>query len=192
MRRGRSAGISASSDPLVIHKTSIADKPPASETKMLSVRSWRMMRPREAPKACRIASSRILADERATRRLAMLTATIKRTNPTAANSTTNVGRTLPVRFCSTGSIRKDHFEASGYSFGKVRESCAVKAFKRWRACSTVKPGFSRAMAPGSRRCERWGAGKGSAVYPAAAHNSTSPDNVGPGWRKSGGMTPTMV
>jgi hypothetical protein len=64
-----------------------------------------------------MANSRIRADDRATRRLAILTETISKTDPTAANSTTSVGRTLPVRVFSTGSSRKDHLDEAGYSFG---------------------------------------------------------------------------
>ena len=64
-----------------------------------------------------MANSRVRAEERATRRLARLTATMSRTNPTAAKSTTSMGRTLPVRLCSAGSKRKAHLDADGYSFG---------------------------------------------------------------------------
>jgi hypothetical protein len=55
------------------------------------------------------------------------------------------------------------------------------------------PGFSRPITPGMKFCWRCGGlVNGAAAKPHALHMSTSPRSVSPGWRKSRGMTPTIV
>ena len=117
VRRGKSAGINASSDSRASISTTIAAAPPRNDNTTLSVSSCRISRAREAPSAWRIASSRSRPEERASSRLAIFTQAINSTNPTAASSTTSVGRTLLVKFSCTGSNRTDQRDAAGYSFG---------------------------------------------------------------------------
>jgi hypothetical protein len=66
--------------------------PPATASIVLSVKSWRAMRPRPAPRAVRTASSRCRPNTRASARFATLAATSNSTNPVVASRTSSVGR----------------------------------------------------------------------------------------------------
>ena len=58
--------------------------PPTTESATLSVSNWRMIRPRPAPIAARMATSRLRAVARTSSRFATLAQAIRRTNATAA------------------------------------------------------------------------------------------------------------
>ena len=70
--------------------------PPKSASSVLSVSSWRTSRPRPAPSAARIASSRLRRSMRDSIRLATLAQAISSTQPTAPSSTSSVGRARSV------------------------------------------------------------------------------------------------
>ena len=70
--------------------------PPATARSVLSVSSWRTSRPRPAPSAARIASSRLRRSMRASIRFATFAQAISRTQPTAPSSTSSVGRARSV------------------------------------------------------------------------------------------------
>jgi hypothetical protein len=70
--------------------------PPISASSVLSVSSWRTSRPRPAPSAARIASSRLRRSMRDSIRFATLAQAISSTQPTAPSSTKSVGRARSV------------------------------------------------------------------------------------------------
>ena len=70
---------------------------------VLSVSSWRAMRPRPAPSALRSASSRSRPITRASARLATFAATSSSTKPVTASSTSSVGRACRVSSSCTES-----------------------------------------------------------------------------------------
>ena len=69
--------------------------PPITDSKTLSVRSWRSSRPRAAPSALRTAISACRAFERARSRFAMFAHAMSSTNTTAPRRITSGLRTLP-------------------------------------------------------------------------------------------------
>ena len=69
--------------------TSRPSAPPASDSRTLSVSSWRTMRPRAAPSAARIAISRWRPVARTSSRLATFAQAISSTKPTAPSSTSS-------------------------------------------------------------------------------------------------------
>ena len=70
-------------------------RPATSESRTLSVRSWRRSRPRLAPRASRTAVSRRRAVARASRRPATLVQAMSRTSPTTARSRPRKVTTAP-------------------------------------------------------------------------------------------------
>ena len=70
--------------------------PPMIASSVLSVSSWRTSRPRPAPSAARIASSRLRRSMRESIRFATLAQAISSTQPTAPSSTRSVGRARSV------------------------------------------------------------------------------------------------
>ena len=76
--------------------------PPETASSRLSVSTWRNWRPRLAPRAVRIAASRLRDAIRESRRLARLTQTMSRTAPTAAASIHKPSRARPVTSSCTG------------------------------------------------------------------------------------------
>jgi hypothetical protein len=65
------------------------------ESIRLSVRSWRISRPRPAPSAVRMANSLLRVAARASHRFERFTQTIRRIRPTAHQSTISDLRSLP-------------------------------------------------------------------------------------------------
>ncbi len=79
--------------------TAIPSAPPASDSTVLSVSSWRTMRPRLAPSAARIPNSRWRAVERASSRPATFAHAISNTRITAPNGSGTVPLTSPTICC---------------------------------------------------------------------------------------------
>ena len=102
-----------------------APAPEMSDKSVLSVTSWPASRARLAPIVRRIAISRRRPDERARRRLAMFTHAINSTNPTDPNRMNNSVRCGPTRSSFTGTNRKAHVAAAGYSVRYSRLSCDI-------------------------------------------------------------------
>ena len=140
--RGRSPGLSAMSAcaPHTPMPSPIAA--PADDSSMLSTSTWRMMSPRPAPMAARIAISFCRAADRASRRFATFAQAISRTSATAPSSTSSAGRASRTR-CSciastlTVSVRSIHC-------GVARRNSSPSSFISARAVSIVMPAFKRA------------------------------------------------
>ena len=90
-----------------------ATTPEISERSVLSVISWRARRVRLAPSARRMAISRRRPEARASKRLAILTPAISRTNPTAPKRIKSSVRCGPTRSSFTGTSRSDQPAAAG-------------------------------------------------------------------------------
>ena len=90
--------------------------PPAMPSRTLSVSNWRITRAGLAPRAARIANSRVRPVERASRRLATLAQAIRSTKLTAPSSTSKIPFTLPTTSVLSG-IRETPvpLSASGYA-----------------------------------------------------------------------------
>ena len=116
--------------------------PPVTANRMLSVRSCRTTRPRLAPRAARIANSRVRPVERASRRLAMLTHAISRTKPTAPSKTQRRGATSPTMSCLSGTRR---FRCP-YRRQDMLSPGLGDAVHIGTCFASVTPGFSRATA----------------------------------------------
>src|ERR1035438_952681 len=118
----------------------VAAAPRDSST--LSVRSWRTMRPRSAPRAVRMANSRLRAVERASSRLATLAQAMISTNPTAPASSSSVGWMLPTMSSFMETILPP---APAFVFGYWRarplQMDAISAC----AASMLTPGLRRPM-----------------------------------------------
>ena len=115
--------------------------PPASASRMLSVRSCRMRRSRSAPRAVRIATSRVRPAARASNRFATFAHAMSSTMPTAVSSSISAGRTRPVTIVAIGTaVRLRLF----CSFGKSRESRSESGLRRAFEERESSPGFSRA------------------------------------------------
>jgi hypothetical protein len=89
--RGSHDGAIATSTLTPSHASATPKIPPKKESSRLSVRNWRKMRPRPAPRAARIATSVWRDAARANSSAATLAQAINNTNPTAACSS-NSGR----------------------------------------------------------------------------------------------------
>ena len=135
--------------------------PPASESKMLSVRSWRTSRKRLAPMASRIAISLLRSPARASNSPATLMQVIKRTRATAA---IRIQVKLTTEFRRSGMMKPVGVSltlcpsfVSGYSLAscwasRLREASAflavtslfrrptAKKFPTWRLSSHCPPG----------------------------------------------------
>ena len=117
-------------------------QPPATPSKTLSVSNWRITRAGLAPRAARIANSRVRPVERARRRLATLTQAIKSTKLTAPSSTSRIPFTLPTTSALRGiSETPVPLSASGYAAARF----SAMRFMSARASSMVTPGFRRPM-----------------------------------------------
>ena len=121
--------------------TPTPNAPPIVASTKLSVNSWRTMRPRAAPSATRIASSRSRAVARASNRLARFTDAMSSTNPTAPSSTSKLARTFPTIDCCSGAA--DAAATSLFS-GYCSASPRAMALSSASACDSVTPGFIRA------------------------------------------------
>ena len=115
--------------------------PPASERIMLSVNNCRMIRPRPAPIAARIAISRRRPTARASNRFATLAQAISSTKLTAPRSTSREDRTLLTSASRMGSTPKALFFPN--TFGYFRRKSSADSFSRALACARVTPGFRR-------------------------------------------------
>src|SRR5882762_3632822 len=92
--RGRPAVLTDSSARMTTTPRTSPRAPPASDSRMLSVSNWRMIRPRLAPMADRMAISRFLPVARTSRRFATFAHAISKTKLTAPSRTISVCRTL--------------------------------------------------------------------------------------------------
>ena len=95
--RGRLPGQNATNGRRPIAARAIPSTPPETPSTRLSVRHWRTRRPRPAPSATRMASSRSRETARASMRLAMFTQAISSTRLTAPSSSHSVPRTSSTR-----------------------------------------------------------------------------------------------
>ena len=150
----------------------------------LSVRHWRTRRPRPAPRATRMASSRSRDTARASRRLAILAQAISSTRLTAPSRSHSVERTSPTsgRSGSAKNVRPS------LDFG----NCAARR----------RPTMARSdcaweiVAPGRSRAQTLDAGWASRLLHEAlvvlADGGEDVDLVIVQRRKSAGVTPTMV
>ncbi len=121
--------------------------PPIAESSTLSVSICRMMRPRLAPIAARIAISFCLAALRARSRLATFAQAISSTNPTAPSSARSDGFTSR----TSRSWRIARFASQPLFVSKnCLVSCALMALIRVWACCRSMPGFRRAIADHER------------------------------------------
>ena len=112
----------------------------AAASSTLSVSSCRATRPRVAPSAVRIASSRRRALARASSRLATLAHAMRSTNPTAPSSTRSGVRTSPVRFSrSETALMPRSLSSVGYS----RARAAAMPSSSACACFSDVPALSR-------------------------------------------------
>ena len=118
--------------------------PPASESSTLSVSSCRMMRPRPAPMAARIAISRRRPTARASSRFATLAQAISSTKLTAPTRTRREERTLLTRASRIGSTLKAWFFPN--AFGYFRRKSSAESFSLALAWARVTPGFKRPAA----------------------------------------------
>ncbi len=80
--------------------------PPSADSTIDSVSSWRMTRPRPAPRTTRMAISFCRASDRASIRFATLAHAMSRTAPTAISSTTSAGRISPNTSRGAGNERE--------------------------------------------------------------------------------------
>ena len=125
--------------------------PPIAAIKMLSVKSWRMIRFCPAPSAARIANSWARALERASSRFATFTQAINSTNPTAPNRTPKTGCTDPnIRWRKGISVAPIPWSVSGYAWARSRVTRSISA----RACSILTPAFNRPIPPTPRPAPR--------------------------------------
>ncbi len=92
--------------------------PPESPKTALSVRHWRINRPRPAPSATRIASSRSRETARASSKLATFTHAINSTRLTAPSSNHRVDRTFPTSGCSGSTTKVRLLFVPGYCSAK--------------------------------------------------------------------------
>ena len=114
--------------------------PPAAARDTLSTRNCRTRRLGPAPSAVRIATSGRRRLERASNRLATLTAAISSTNSTAVMSRNSSGLTGAVKADLSGSrVIPVSLFTSGYSLARPRATACRSA----SACSRLTPGFRR-------------------------------------------------
>ena len=120
--------------------------PPASANTTLSVKSWRNIRPRDAPSETRSAISLERATDRESNRLATLAQAISSTKPTAHNSNISLRRTSCTRSsCNVRTV------ASAFQVGAiVYENCLMARTMRgrnsFRAWKMFAPGRNLPMA----------------------------------------------
>ena len=94
--RGRFSGARPASADTPASAPSTPRPPPASESRNASVRNWRISRPRAAPRALRMASSRSLTEAWANSKFATFAHATNNKKPTAPSRTSRAGRALPV------------------------------------------------------------------------------------------------
>ncbi len=90
---------------MVSHANADADAPPATASSVLSVSSCRTSRPRPAPSAARIASSRSRPSIRASVRLATFAQAISSTSPVMPSRISSSSRAPLVSASRTGTVR---------------------------------------------------------------------------------------
>ena len=115
--------------------------PPAAPSSRLSVISCRISRPRAAPSAARIASSRMRPDARASRRLATFAQAMSRTTPTAPSRMRSAWRTSPTIFSCSGWMAMPRPPLLS---GKRRDWSSVIAARSARASSGRDAGLQAA------------------------------------------------
>ena len=134
------AGITAGAAARIAAPTAAPSTPPTAASTRLSVSNWRTTRPRPAPSAERIASSRDRAVARASSRLATLAQQMSSTKPTTPRNSIEVTRrSLPMIAWRTGTTSTPRPRFSG----TVRASSAATAVISARARSTDAPAASR-------------------------------------------------
>src|SRR6266576_281390 len=151
--RGSTDGAARLSNAMAAYAPATPSPPPRDASTTLSVSSCLTTRPRPAPKADRMASSRPRAPARASVRLATLTQPIIRTRPTATTSTSSCC-VVPNRISSrSGNSATDVQSAlnPGYVAASRRATPSRSAF----ACSRVIPGLRRPMMRQSAWKPRW-------------------------------------
>ena len=143
VRRGISAGLSATSVSSTAAAAATPRRPPAPAMSALSASSWRTRTPRPAPSAARTAISRRRDAPRAKIRPATLPHAISSTRTTAAISSHRVCRAGPKMKSSSGvtTIRKFVRSMRCWSATDFRYDGISR-----RASSTLTPGFSRPRA----------------------------------------------
>ena len=102
--RGRAAPPSRTRAAVSQTAPSVPRAPPESASTTVSARKCRTMRPRDAPMAVRIATSRRRARPRASSRFATFTQASNRTNATATTSSRSGFRELPEMASASGTI----------------------------------------------------------------------------------------
>ena len=131
--------------------------PPASERRALSIRSCRMIRPRPAPRASRIATSFCRAVERAIIRLATFAHAISRTSPTIPITAHSRRRKVSLRYV-LACAAWHHFQGHSQELLPVirrgvceflllhfpRQDAVEDGLKRGARLSMLTPGFMRA------------------------------------------------
>ena len=104
--RGMSPGFSESRIRTPTVPRRMPNTPPVSERRILSVSSWRIIRPLPAPSAARTAISRFRAVARISKRFATFAQAISKTKPTAITNTHNDERTSPIIASRNGCTAK--------------------------------------------------------------------------------------
>ena len=162
--RGRPAVLTDNSARIPSHPNSRPNRPPAIESRMLSVSSCRMIRPREPPTAARMAISRRRPVARARRRFATFAQAISSTRLTAPTSTSSDVRTPRT---SKSLIRSTPKLLFCPNVGNFERKSAADARSRAFACSMrdprlqpsghpeVVPGFPRVGIELPRRPDLW-------------------------------------
>ncbi len=179
--RGASAGARATSASTPHMPSSRPATPPAAAMTRLSVASCRTIRPRLAPSAMRVASSRRRPDARASSRLAMLAQAMSSTKVTAPASATSAGRICPVTRSARGWTRNPvRALASGCSIS----SCAARAVAAPCAWASPVPGARRATVR-RKTAPRTGLARSR---PSGRQTSASASTTG---RNAGGSTPMI-
>ena len=156
--------------------------PPNNASVRLSVRNWRNISQRPAPRAVRSAISSRREAARASSMWLTLAQAISSTKPTAPRSTSRAGRMSPTTFS-----RSERTCMSWLVPGNSRSSRLVMvAISAW-ACSRVTPGFNRANTrsePPSRSARREPRARGAQSPAFVAQKGAN--------LKSRGITPITV
>ena len=156
---GMPSGRRASNRRIPAQVAASATAAPAMAINRLSVASWRKIRPRDAPIASRIVSSRVLAAPRASSIVARLTQAMETKAAMAPAALSRMNAAPPCPPANRASIsfitvtRRGPPFADVHATGSLLDSCTATPASAASACAAVTPSRSRAKIV-KLRCSR--------------------------------------
>ena len=135
--------------------TSRPAAPPASDSKVLSVRSWRISCPRPAPSAARTASSRSRRSRRASERFATLAHAMSSTSAVVPSRISSSGRAWRVSSVSDSQGRGGEAGRGRVDARVLRCEPAADRSTSDSACARAMPGFIRPKTVSAEKTRRF-------------------------------------